>query len=152
MQQASWYKITIHISFRLCFVMWVEWRTLFWAPALLWLELFGNLELLSPPLSSLSILATSVTVVQPMLQQLYIIIHLVEMVVGIASQLYISCESQIIRATWTYIIEGGELLMQRMLREESRGESGSRIQSSLNHDNFEAQSVYSILITIHNLK
>ena len=34
------------------------------------------------------------------------------------------------------------------------GENGSRVQSSLNHGNFEAQrkDVYSILITIHNIK
>ena len=87
-------------------------------------------------------------------QQLCIIGHLVEIVIRSALQLYISCESQITRATGTYIIDGGELLMQRILTEESGGENGSRIQSSLNHGNVEAQrkDLYSILITIHNIE
>ncbi len=96
--------------------------------------------------------ATSVTVVQRMSRPLYIVVHPVEMVAGIVLRTCIVCGSQTIKATGVYIIDGGELLMQRMLREESEGGSASRIQKSLNHGNFEAQRkvVYSTLITTHN--
>ena len=83
--------------------------------------------------------ATSVTVAQRMSQQLYIVVHQVEMVVAIVLQTCIVSGSQIIKATHVYFIEGDEFLMQRMPREGSEGYSGSRIQRSLNHANLEAQ-------------
>ena len=83
--------------------------------------------------------ATSVTVLQRMSQQLYIVVHQVEMVVAIVLQTCIVSGSQTIKATHVYFIEDGEFLMQRMLREGSEGDSGSRILRSLNHGNLEAQ-------------
>ena len=82
---------------------------------------------------------TSVTVVQLMPQQLYIVAHPVEMEVVIVLQTYIVSGNQTIKATHVYFIEGGEFLMQRMPRERSEGDSGSKIQGSLNHANLEVQ-------------
>ena len=78
--------------------------------------------------------ATSVTVVQRMSQQLYIVVHQVEMGVAIVLLTCIVSGSQTIKATH----EGGEFLMRRMPREGSEGDSGSRIQRSLSHANLEA--------------
>ena len=74
-----------------------------------------------------------------MSQQLYIVVHQVEMVVAIVLQTCIVSGSQIIKATHVYFIEGDEFLMQRMPRERSEGDSGSKIQRSLNHANLEVQ-------------
>ena len=92
--------------------------------------------------------ATFVTVVQRMSWPLYIDVHPVEMVTGIVLRTCIVCGSQTPKATGVYIIESGEV----MPREESEGGIASRIQKSLNHGNFEAQTkvVYSTLITTHN--
>ena len=96
--------------------------------------------------------ATSVTVVQRMSQQWYIVVHQVEMVVAIILQTYIVSGSQIIKATHVYFIEGDEFLMQRMLRERSEGDNGSKTQKNLKHANFEVQRkvVNSTLIIRHN--
>ena len=75
-------------------------------------------------------LGTSVTAVQRMPQQLCIVVHPVEMGAAIALQTCIVSGSQTIKATHVYnvyFIEGGEFLMQRMPREGSEGDSGSRI-------------------------
>ena len=81
--------------------------------------------------------ATSVTVAQRMSQQLYIVVHQVEMVVAIVLQTCIVSGSQIIKATHVYFIEG---------------DNGSRTQKNLNHANFEVQRkvVNSTLIIRHN--
>ena len=81
---------------------------------------------------------TSVTAVQRMPQQLCIVVHPVEMGVTIALQTCTVSVNQTIKATHVYFIEGGEFLMQRMPREGSEGDSGSRIQKGLHHGNFEA--------------
>ena len=72
-------------------------------------------------------------------QQLCIVVHPVEMGGAIVLQTYTVSGNQTIKATHAYFIEGGEFLMQRMPREGSEGDSGSRIQRSLNHANLEAQ-------------
>ena len=72
-----------------------------------------------------------------MSQQLYIVVHQVEMVVAIVLQTFIVSGSQIIKATHVYFIEG---------------DNGSRTQKNLNHANFEVQRkvVNSTLIIWHN--
>ena len=77
--------------------------------------------------------------VQWMPQQLCIVVHPVEMGVAIASQTCTVSVNQTIKATHVYFIEGGEFLMQRMPREGSEGDSGSKIQRSPNHTNLEVQ-------------
>ena len=73
-------------------------------------------------------------------QQLYIIVvHSVEMGVAIALQTCTVSGNQTIKATHVYFIEGGEFLMQRMLREGSEGYSGSRNHRGLNHASLVAQ-------------
>ena len=72
-------------------------------------------------------------------QQLCIVVHPVEMGSAIALQTCTVSGNQTIKATHVYFIEDGEFLMQRMLREGSEGDSGSRILRSLNHGNLEAQ-------------
>ena len=72
--------------------------------------------------------ATSVTAVQAMPLQLCIVALRVEMAVGTALRAYIVCGNQVTRVTRAYIDEGGELLMPRMLRKQSGGNCGSRIQ------------------------
>ena len=72
--------------------------------------------------------ATSVTVAQRMSQQLYIVVHQVEMGVAIGLQTCIMSRDQTIKVTHVNFIEGGEFLMQRMPREGSEGDNGSRTQ------------------------
>ena len=79
----------------------------------------------------------SVKAVQRMPQQSCIFVPPVEM--GITLQTCTVSGNQTINATHVYFIEDGEFLMQRMLREGSEGDSGSRILRSLNHGNLEAQ-------------
>ena len=73
------------------------------------------------------IVDTSVTAVQQMPQQLCIVVHPVEMGGAIALQTCTVSGNQTIKATHVYFIEGGEFMMQRVPREGSEGDSGSRI-------------------------
>ena len=90
--------------------------------------------------------------IQWMPQQLCIVVHRVEMGVAIALQTCNVFVNQTMKVTHVYFIEGGEFLMQKMPEEGSECDSGSRIQISLNHANFEVQRkvVNSTLIIRHN--
>ena len=95
---------------------------------------------------------TSAMVAQLMLQQLYIVVQLVEIVVTTALHVCIVREGQIITERILYINEDGGRPMQRMLIEQSEGDKSSRIHKKTSHNNVGVPKrvVHSTHITTHN--